>query len=660
MSAWWKNICSPARCWRPRGAPFRSISNICHSRAGDAPVWDIAVRETATVWCASMPQGDVLIFMPGAYEIARTVQAARDKLGQQFVVFPLHGELPPNEQDAAVARYERRKIVVATNVAETSLTIDGVRLVVDSGLARIPRFDPYRGINTLLIEKISRAAADQRAGRAGRTAPGHCLRLWTAHEQEGAAVQELAEVKRLDLAEVILTLKASGLNDVKNFRWLEAPEARALARAETLLADLGAIDDATGAITDARTTHVGIPGPSALRAHALRGAGIRLRAAGGADRGADPGTRLAVGARASPQTTSGATSYSTTRTESDFFVLMRAWRYAEGNGYQTERCRRMGIHAQAARQVGPLFEQFLRIAGDEGFGHARKTDRQCGGAALRSLGFFRSAGASAWMTNRCVAIWSMAGAAIWRVRAWCAMRRLMVVSEVREVESSRGRDRNLNVMLNLATAVKEEWLRELFPRDFTRRTVCVTYDPALRRVVARVERRFRDLMLEESLTDNPPLDEAAAISAREVSAGRCVLENWNDAVEQWILRVNRLREWMAELALPAIDVDGSRSHRRAYLPWGVQLCADQGSCRVASGKVMAIAAATAMDRRLCSGAHPVAARPPCQGGVFQPTARRRCRRASKICTTSKMVFGSPTGASRCAFKCWRRVIGRCR
>jgi ATP-dependent helicase HrpB len=132
--------------------------------------------------------------------------------------------------------------------------------------------------------------------------------------------------------------------------------------------------------------------------------------------------------------------------------------------------------------------------------------------------------------------------------------KLFVVSEVREVESSGGRDRNLNVMLNLATAVKEQWLRELFPRDFhDERTV--TYDPALRRVVARIGRRFRDLTLEESLTDHPPLDEAAAILAREVSAGRCVLDNWNDAVEQWILRVNRLREWMAELALPAIGAE---------------------------------------------------------------------------------------------------------
>src|SRR5204863_4678701 len=128
-----------------------------------------------------------------------------------FILLPLHGELSPHDQDAAVARYEQRKVVVATNVAETSLTIEGVRLVIDSGLARIPKYDPYRGINTLLIEKISRASADQRAGRAGRTAPGVCLRLWSREEHGHRSVRELPEVKRLDLAEVVLTLKAAGV-----------------------------------------------------------------------------------------------------------------------------------------------------------------------------------------------------------------------------------------------------------------------------------------------------------------------------------------------------------------------------------------------------------------------------------------------------------------
>src|SRR6266702_3336476 len=224
--------------------------------AGAAPVWELAVKELQHL-VREHPRGDVLIFMPGAYEIIRTVQAARDALGQEFVVFPLHGELPPIDQDAAVARYDRRKIVVATNVAETSLTIDGVRLVIDSGLARIPRYDPYRGINTLLIEKVSRAAADQRAGRAGRTAPGICHRLWSLEEHGQRLPQELPEIKRLDLAEVVLTLKAAGVEDLRKFRWLEPPEERSLAHAEELLIDLGALKAASHSERGPQITAVG-------------------------------------------------------------------------------------------------------------------------------------------------------------------------------------------------------------------------------------------------------------------------------------------------------------------------------------------------------------------------------------------------------------------
>src|SRR4029450_3706408 len=213
------------------------------------PPWELAANAFAEQ-VRSRPDGDVLIFMPGGFEISQTIEAIRQRPESRgYLLLPLHGELAPHDQDAGVARYERPKVVVATNVAETSITIDGVRLVIDSGLARIPRYDPNRGINPLLVERISQASAEQRAGRAGRTAPGKCLRLWTAHEHRARAAQELSEVKRLDLAEVILTLKASGVTDVRTFRWLEAPDARALERAETLLTDLGAIDDTTGTIT---------------------------------------------------------------------------------------------------------------------------------------------------------------------------------------------------------------------------------------------------------------------------------------------------------------------------------------------------------------------------------------------------------------------------
>ena len=216
-------------------------------RGDDYAIWDLAADELERL--ARHTEGDALIFMPGKYEITRTLSAVRaSRVSDQFIALPLYGELTPVEQDAALARYDKRKAIIATNVAETSLTIEGVRVVIDSGLARIARYDPRRGINTLLIEKISRASADQRAGRAGRTAPGRCLRLWTEREHSDRAPQELPEVKRLDLAEVVLTLKASGVDDIENFRWLEPPEPRALERAEQLLTDLGALS-ADGNIT---------------------------------------------------------------------------------------------------------------------------------------------------------------------------------------------------------------------------------------------------------------------------------------------------------------------------------------------------------------------------------------------------------------------------
>ena len=542
----------PCAVLSSKGRAYPVATEYLANPAGDRPVWELAVRELQRL-VREHAQGDALIFMPGAYEITRTVQAARDVLGAQFVVFPLHGELPPRDQDAAVAQYDRRKIVVATNVAETSLTIDGVRLVIDSGLARIPRYDPYRGINTLLVEKISRAAADQRAGRAGRTAPGNCLRLWTAHEHEGRPAQELSEIKRLDLAEVILTLKASGVDDVRTFRWIEAPEARALERAETLLADLGAIDETTGQITELGRRMLAFPVQPRyarmLLAAQDHGCVRPIALIAALTQGRDLLAR-----RQGARVDDGRAEIFDGGTESDFFVLMRAWRYAEQNGYQPERCRRLGINAQAARQVGPLFEQFLRIAADEGLDIGEKPLDRAAVQRCLLVGFSDhlakrlDAGA-----QRCELVHGRRGTL---ARESVVRAPLFVVAEVREVESG-GRERNLKVVLNLATAVKESWLRELFPTGF-KAVESVAYDPALRRVVARTEKRFRDLVLEEDLAGDPPVDEAAGILAREVTAGRLVLEKWDESVEQWILRVNRLREWMPELELPAI-ADEDRS-----------------------------------------------------------------------------------------------------
>ena len=229
---------------------------------------------------------------------------------------------------------------------------------------------------------------------------------------------------------------------------------------------LGAIDAATGIDHDARPAHVGIPGTPALRAHAPRGQDYGCVRPVALIAALTQGRDLLIGSPARSQSDDARDDLFGSRTESDFFVLMRAWRYAERNGYHVDRCRRAGIHAQAARQVGPLFEQFLRIAAVKGWTCVRSRSITLRCSAVFSW-VFPTSSPSAWTTIPCAASWSTAGAEVGaRERGRSA---LLVVSEAREVARGRSRDRVLNVALNLATAVKEEWLRELFPRDFTRK-----------------------------------------------------------------------------------------------------------------------------------------------------------------------------------------------
>ena len=523
------------------------------------PVWDVAAAECERI--AARTPGDMLVFMPGSYEINRTMQALGNTRGlRDFVVLPLHGELSADAQDRAVERAASRKIIVSTNVAETSLTIDGVTAVIDSGLARVARFDPHRGINTLLVEKISAASADQRAGRAGRTAPGVCVRLWTEREHAQRPAQELPEVKRLDLAEVVLTLKASGVDDVAAFPWLEKPDAKALARAETLLQDLGALavpvqPGAPAPISDTGRKMLRFPvhpryarmlleadqrgcvRPVALMAALTQGRNFLLR---GTSREVDDAREDALGEES----------------ESDFFLLMRAWRYAERAGFSLDACRRLGIHAQSARQVGPLFEQFLAIAAKEGLDTA---ERRVDGVAVRKcvLSGFSDQLAKRLDagTLRCELVHARRG--LLARESAIQKSPLLVAAEVSEIE---GRGGEVNVLLSLATAVEEAWLAELFPEDY-RESQGVVYDPQLKRVVSRRERRFRDLVIEaRASSDEAPLTEAAALLTREVLEGRITLDAWDDSVEQWILRVNRLAEWFPEL-----EVNPIRPEDRATL-----------------------------------------------------------------------------------------------
>lgn len=546
-----KNYLAPCEVLTSEGRTFPvSTEYLTKSVNFDTePVWDVAARECARV--AATSDGDMLVFMPGAYEISRTVEAIRYQRGlREFQCLPLHGELPADQQDRAVTRSETRKIIVSTNVAETSLTIDGVTVVIDSGLARVARFDANRGINTLLVERVSIASADQRAGRAGRTVPGVCVRLWTEREHAQRSMQELPEVKRLDLAEVVLTLKASGIDDVAGFPWIEKPDERALERAEALLADLGALDGPDRGITDIGRRMLRFPlhpryarmlleaqqrdcvRPVALMAALTQGRNFLLRGA----------SKQVAQAR---EDTFGEEE------ESDFLLLMRAWRYADKLNYRVEACRQLGLHAQGARQVGPLFEQFLKIAEKEGLhigdrGVDEVAVRKCVLAGFSDQVAKRLDGG----TLRCELVHARRGT-LARESA-IQKSRLLVAAEITEVG---GRGGEVNTLLNLVTAIEESWLEEMFSDDYhTARGV--VYDEAAKRVVIRNERRFRDLVIESKTGHGEPsADEAAALLTREVQAGRIRLGAWDEKVERWVTRVNRLSEWFPELEVPPITAE---------------------------------------------------------------------------------------------------------
>ncbi|MDY0260877.1 ATP-dependent helicase HrpB [Syntrophotalea acetylenica] len=187
--------------------------------------------------------GDLLVFLPGAGEIRRCHELLKVNPGVgEPLICPLYADLPFNEQEQAIIPASRRRVVLATNIAETSLTIEGVRVVVDSGLARQPRFDSASGLSRLEMVKVSRASAEQRAGRAGRLAPGVCYRLWTEGVHGSLLPFTSPEIRNADLAPLALELARWGVPDPEALAWLDLPSAGAMAGARQLLEALGALD----------------------------------------------------------------------------------------------------------------------------------------------------------------------------------------------------------------------------------------------------------------------------------------------------------------------------------------------------------------------------------------------------------------------------------
>ncbi|MCD8483905.1 MAG: helicase [Verrucomicrobia bacterium] len=516
---------------------------------------DLAVRVCRRL-CSEHLTGDVLIFMPGAYEIRKTMEGLQRVMGGGFRILALHGDMPAESQDAVMERCQQRRIIVATNIAETSLTIDGIELVIDSGRVRQAAHDVHRGINTLWIEKISRASADQRAGRAGRTAPGHCCRLWT--ESDHAARPEFTEpeIRRLELSELLLLMLAAGVGDPHEFPWFEVPPVKALDNSLTLLRRLGALPEVGYEPTALGKAMAALP----LHPRYAR----MLLAACERDCVEAVALACAVAQGRSVLMPLRNRDDEDARIEmlcggeeiwSDIQLEMLAVHAASNNDLNTDFGRRWGIHIQGCRLAVQVMRQLLSLCARGVVTQSQDIGNEvCSVQPLSEriaqcilLGFVDHLAIRTDSSSlRC----ALAGGRRGEVSPHSHIKKapLFVAAEIEEFQAGR----DVTVRLGMNTVIERVWLQALFGGEFSE-TIDTTFDPQMRRVVSRRNVSFGDLILESGEAGEVDKSAAASILAHEVEAGRLVLKNWGEKADELLRRIQFLAMHCPELGIAPLD-----------------------------------------------------------------------------------------------------------
>ncbi len=478
--------------------------------------------------------GDVLAFLPGLREIRQTADALESLTAEGVVVLPLHGDLPPEQQDRALQKLDRRKVVLATNVAETSVTVEGVTAVVDTGLARQMEFDASVGMDRLRLAPVSRAATDQRAGRAGRTQPGVCIRLWDEAGQRSRPEQTEPEIRRVDLAVAVLQLLALGESDIERFPWLDAPRPEAVTQALELLRRLGAIEAST--LTELGQAMARIPAhPRAAR---LLIEGQRF---GQPDRAALAAALLSERDPFTREFEAGPPVRTAPPTTSDVLYRVEALEAFEATGRLDGSLGR--LHRGATHGVVRARDQLRRLFPSPPKEEGGVSDDE---ALLRAL--------FAAYPDRLA---RRRGPGDRRARMVGGRGvRLAPTSGVAEselfvcVDVDAGGAESL---VRLASAGRREWL----PAEKLTTITEVAFDEPSEKLVAHKQTRFEDLVLADNPAHVADEDEAARVLAAAASERlEKVLPPADSPAGEFRTRVRCLRDWMPELGLPSLmDTD---------------------------------------------------------------------------------------------------------
>lgn len=492
--------------------------------------------------------GDVLVFLPGSAEIRRAAETLRSIAeAERLLVLPLHGMLTPAEQDRAVKPASDRKIILSTNVAESSITIDGVVAVIDSGLARVASHAPWSGLPTLEVAKISKASAIQRAGRAGRTRPGRCLRLYTRGDFQARPDHETPEILRMDLAETLLELYASNVR-LDELRMLDAPPRAAIDAAETLLRRLEAIDDAS-TLTKIGRRMLRFPAHP-RQARIIVEAESRGVAAEGCTLAALLGERD-VSLASSSSRRHGQTGMHRSDLLSALDDVERA------QGVSPDRLRSYGLDPTRIASVERASKQLLRQVDRQAAPRPPNPDAFERALLIATLagypdrvGRLRRPDTSTGRSGREV-VFAFGGSAVLADTSVIGAEEFVVAVDAEErSEGTRNR-----VLMRAASAVEADWLLDLFTDAITD-AVRVRWNEEQNRVEVTRQLAYGSLVLEETrvTTFDDDLSRRVAEELAKAACARGIAAFVKgDALERWFARVRFVQKHCPELGLPVAD-----------------------------------------------------------------------------------------------------------
>jgi ATP-dependent helicase HrpB len=500
--------------------------------------------------CISKYDGDILIFASGAYEISKIINEINaNPWSKDFIIRPLFGNMSIGDQELALKSSIQRKIIVSTNIAETSLTVEGVRIVIDTGIAKKSSYDPMRGINVLLPQPISKSSACQRSGRAGRIASGYCIRLWGEKEHSTRDEMEVPAIERLDLTEIYLNLCDLGV-DPSVLSWLTPPPVKSLESAKKSLLSIGAI---TPSSEITKRGHMISQFPlnprlgsalllskelDCLPALALSLALVEDRSPIiHKDFNADIVESFLSNLQVENQFDAG----------SDLRLLLGAWAYAKSEGFSVDRCKYVGIHASRCKEAEKLALRFCNIAGIQEFSFQFPKFRD-----LSKVMIVAFPNHLARIKNRGTLLFENIEGFKVHVGKYSEVQNADWVVGLNIVEKPfKGK---IGLEMEYLTEVDNQLIKKVLSTKIKRREE-VALHPDTRMVIKRKYNQLGVIKFDIEEYESPSKEDMQKAYSKELKSGNLNLKKWDIQVQRFIARISFITKNYPEYGITNFDED---------------------------------------------------------------------------------------------------------